>query len=280
MKSIFFDSGLQHSFDENGYVIVPFLDPQQIVELDSAYHSLSGESGLNKGWHATIHSDNPEYKRKISDAICAEFEHPAKKYVKDYKAVFANFTVKEPNREDSQFNLHLDWSMTDETRFSSLTIWTPLIDITDNNGYLWVLKGSHKLGFTIRGGPGLHTWSGNKSREFNPPQFERVILKLQERNFKPVHTVVRYNYTMEESREYMLNVCKSEKNVSFEKVFEICEDRIHAIFLFLSLLELVQLRYMSLLTGEGRNNFIVEWNENREQEVVGLLPGEEAVTLN
>jgi segregation and condensation protein A len=110
--------------------------------------------------------------------------------------------------------------------------------------------------------------------------FEKVILKLQERNFKPVHTVVRYNYTMEESREYMLNTCRSEKTVSFEKVFEICEDRIHAIFLFLSLLELVQLRYMSLLTGEGRNNFIVEWNENREEEVQGLLPGEETAILN
>jgi hypothetical protein len=37
---------------------------------------------------------------------------------------------------------------------------------------------------------------------------------------------------------------------------------------------------MSLLTGEGRNNFIVEWNENREEEVQGLLPGEDIVTLN
>ena len=110
--------------------------------------------------------------------------------------------------------------------------------------------------------------------------FEKVILKLQERNFKPVHTVVRYNYTMEESRDYMLNVVRDEKTVSFEKVFEICEDRIHAIFLFLSLLELVQMRYMSLLTGEGRNNFIVEWNENREEDIVSLLPGEEAVSLN
>ncbi|MBK8493910.1 MAG: segregation/condensation protein A [Chitinophagaceae bacterium] len=64
--------------------------------------------------------------------------------------------------------------------------------------------------------------------------FEKVIVKLQERNFKPVHTVVQYNYTMEESREYMLSVCKTEKTVSFEKVFEICENRIHAIFLFLS----------------------------------------------
>ena len=110
--------------------------------------------------------------------------------------------------------------------------------------------------------------------------FEKVILKLQERNFKPVHTVVQYNYTMEQSREYMLNTCRTEKTVSFEKVFEICEDRIHAIFLFLSLLELVQLRYMSLLTGEGRNNFIVEWNENREEDLQALLPGEEIASLN
>lgn len=109
--------------------------------------------------------------------------------------------------------------------------------------------------------------------------FEKVILKLHERNNRPVHTVVQYIYTMEESREYMLDTCKTEKTVSFEKVFEICENRIHAIFLFLSLLELVQLRYMSLLTGEGRNNFIIEWNENREEEIQRLLPGEEIIPL-
>jgi len=112
--------------------------------------------------------------------------------------------------------------------------------------------------------------------------FEKVIHKLQERNNKPVHTVVRYNYTMEESREYMLTACRSEKTVSFEKIFDVCENRIHAIFLFLSLLELVQQRYMSLLTGEGRNNFIVEWNENREEDVPGadLFPDEDPAALN
>lgn len=110
--------------------------------------------------------------------------------------------------------------------------------------------------------------------------FEKVISKLQERNLKPVHTVVQYNYTMEESREHMLQVCKKEKTVPFERIFEICEDRIHAIFLFLSLLELVQLRFMSLLIGEGRNNFIVEWNENREEPLSGLLPEDNPSTLN
>ncbi len=99
--------------------------------------------------------------------------------------------------------------------------------------------------------------------------FEKVMQRMHERNNKPVHTVVQYNYTMEGSREQMLNFVREQKNVSFEKLFETCENRIHAIFLFLSMLELIQLKYMSILTGEGRNNFIVEWNDNREEDVVG-----------
>ncbi len=97
--------------------------------------------------------------------------------------------------------------------------------------------------------------------------FEKVMQRVHDRQNKPVHTVVRYNYTMEGSREFMLGYVQRNKNVSFEKIFDECQDRIHAIFLFLSLLELAQQRYMSLLVGEGRNNFIVEWNENRAEEV-------------
>jgi segregation and condensation protein A len=101
--------------------------------------------------------------------------------------------------------------------------------------------------------------------------FERVMQKVHDRQNKPVHTVVRYNYTMEESREYVFRLTGREKTVSFEKVFEECQDRIHAIFLFLSMLELIQLHYMSIMVGEGRNNFIIEWNENREEEDDGLF---------
>ena len=105
--------------------------------------------------------------------------------------------------------------------------------------------------------------------------FEKVVQKLQERNNKPVHTVVQYNYTMEGSKEYMLNICSKEKTLSFEKIFEVCENRIHAIFLFLNMLELVQMRYIGILIGQGRNNFILEWNESREEDIAGFLPGEE-----
>jgi segregation and condensation protein A len=97
--------------------------------------------------------------------------------------------------------------------------------------------------------------------------FEKVMQRVHDRQNKPVHTVVKYNYTMEGSRDYMMEFVKKEKTATFEKVFELCENRIHAIFLFLSLLELSQQRYMKLILGEGRNNFIIEWNENREEEI-------------
>ena len=96
--------------------------------------------------------------------------------------------------------------------------------------------------------------------------FERVMKRVEERNNKPVHTVVRYNYTMEESREQMLSMAQRERVMSFEKIFESCQERLEAIFTFLSLLELVQQKYLTIMIGEGKNNFLIEFNEEREEE--------------
>ncbi|MER3499374.1 MAG: chromosome segregation protein ScpA [Chitinophagaceae bacterium] len=91
--------------------------------------------------------------------------------------------------------------------------------------------------------------------------FEKVMLRLSQRINKPIHTVVQYNYTMESSRDAMLSLAQREKTVAFEKIFQDCENRVHAIFLFLALLELVQQKFLKILVGDGRNNFIIEYND-------------------
>jgi len=96
--------------------------------------------------------------------------------------------------------------------------------------------------------------------------FERLMQRIQQRQNRPVHTVVQYNYTMEDSRMHILQVVRQEHTLSFEKIFDACDNRLHAIFLFLSMLELVQQNYMSILIGEGRNNFIVEFNPDRPED--------------
>jgi len=104
--------------------------------------------------------------------------------------------------------------------------------------------------------------------------FEKVMQRIHQRQNKPVHTVVQYNYTMEASRKHILTTVRRERTLSFEKLFEICQDRLQAIFLFLSMLELVQLNYMNILIGEGRNNFIVEYNPDKPED-----PEEDATLL-
>lgn len=97
--------------------------------------------------------------------------------------------------------------------------------------------------------------------------FEKVAQRLHERRNQPVHTVIEYEYSMEGSRKYMLELTRKEKTLAFERIFEICDNRIHAIFLFLNMLELIQQKYLFILTGEGRNNFIIEYNESRVEDV-------------
>lgn len=95
--------------------------------------------------------------------------------------------------------------------------------------------------------------------------FEKVALRLQEKRLKPVHTVVQYEYTMEGCRSYMLELTERERTLSFEKIFDIAENRIHAIFLFLNMLELIQNKYLLIVMGNGRNNFIIEFNSERHE---------------
>ncbi|HZI53772.1 MAG TPA: chromosome segregation protein ScpA, partial [Chitinophagaceae bacterium] len=91
--------------------------------------------------------------------------------------------------------------------------------------------------------------------------FERAMQKYSDRVNKPVHTVVQYSYTMEASRQDMLSMAQEQKIISFEKIFENVENRVHAIFHFLSLLELIQQKFLKIIVGEGMNNFIIEYNE-------------------
>lgn len=95
--------------------------------------------------------------------------------------------------------------------------------------------------------------------------FEKVMKRFQDRENKPQHVVVKYNYSLESQRVFLFDYMKTNTRVAFEALFSKCEDRIHAIFTFLAMLELAQQRYLSLLIGTGRNNFIIEWRTDRDE---------------
>ena len=87
--------------------------------------------------------------------------------------------------------------------------------------------------------------------------FHRVLNRVNERPDDVVHTVVRYHYTIRDEKDRILQRATGPEPTSFETLFAVCTDRMHAIFAFLAVLELVQEKMLELRLGEGVNNFWV-----------------------
>lgn len=88
----------------------------------------------------------------------------------------------------------------------------------------------------------------------------KSVLDRQEQAARARHTVIKYPYTIEETKERLLKSIRKNDYSSFETLFTACENRIHAIFTFLALLELIQQNLIELKLGEGHNNFWLKAN--------------------
>lgn len=84
--------------------------------------------------------------------------------------------------------------------------------------------------------------------------YERVLSTFEFRTEKTVHTVVHFHYTIEERRDFLLNNLNTKQKLSFKGIFSACENRLHAIFTFLAILDLMQQELIIFVEGAGGFN--------------------------
>jgi segregation and condensation protein A len=89
--------------------------------------------------------------------------------------------------------------------------------------------------------------------------FEKVMARLETRKSHKVHEVRNYTYTLEDQKKHILGRLKPGKKVGFETLFDQVDNRIQAIVTFLAMLELLNSEQVSIIIGEGPNNF---WLKN------------------
>ncbi len=85
--------------------------------------------------------------------------------------------------------------------------------------------------------------------------YQRTMDKYKNKTEKVVHTVAPYKYSIESEKEKLTALINAKTKASFGEVFTACESKIHAVFIFLSMLELIQQHIVSIILGEGKNNF-------------------------
>lgn len=149
----FKDSKLQQQLEDEGVVKVPFLNSKQVEDIQhfikkkTTVLQLAEEQGFMSG--VAINDKKEKFKidekvRELLDPICST-------YLNDYEALVYTVLAKAPT-EHSQLDIHQDWSLVDEEKHYSLSLWIPLIDTNIENGTVHVVRGSHKEFNNIRGG--------------------------------------------------------------------------------------------------------------------------------
>ena len=149
MRNIFLKPELQTEIDKEGYVIIPsYLNEEELNELRTFQGSRP--LGEGEGFHMSNWSMELEARTEIYQKLVDVVGKRSNEFLDHYKPALACFAVKRSG-DNTEMDLHQDWSLVDESKYSSVSIWVPLVDINRENGNIQVLKRSHKYVTAPRG---------------------------------------------------------------------------------------------------------------------------------
>jgi len=167
MLKVFRDDAHQQQFERDGYILLPFYNEAEIAELNDLYHRLHPKD--EKGFFPSTFSKDKNYRQVADEEIRRICDRSITQYCQDIKVMCGSFIVKSPGPE-SGMCVHQDMSLVDESRFTGINIWVPLIDLTVENGALFVIPGSHRF---------FPTYRGSSIPEFFSPVMDDMIDYLQ-----------------------------------------------------------------------------------------------------
>ncbi|MBK8352112.1 MAG: phytanoyl-CoA dioxygenase family protein [Saprospirales bacterium] len=125
-----------------GYFIDEFLNDEEVQFCKQIFQS-NFANHQDVFYSSSFHQDF-SLKKKVSDQILAKLSTKIEARFSDFKLLGVSFLEKKAN-QNNPLPIHQDWTVTDEEKFGSFTIWIPLDDTTKNNGALRVIDGSHQI---------------------------------------------------------------------------------------------------------------------------------------
>jgi len=139
-RQILKDKNLDNRLKEDGYVVVPFLDEEEVNTLTAFFHE-HHKDGVG-GFYATAHVPDTGFREMMGREINRVYERGINEYFTEARPLGGSFIVKPPG-EESVLQPHQDWNIVDESVNRSYNVWVPLVDLNEKNGTILVMPGSH-----------------------------------------------------------------------------------------------------------------------------------------
>jgi len=87
--------------------------------------------------------------------------------------------------------------------------------------------------------------------------YERLMAKYRQRSAEVKHTVVQYPYTIEKQKMIIAELVQLNRKMDFSQLLKNSENKVHFVYNFLAILEMLQQQLISIEIGLGYNNFWV-----------------------
>jgi hypothetical protein len=146
--TIFKEPSLNEQMTREGYVVVPFLQPEKVELLTKIF--FAHHATLPEGMYSTSHSPDFTLRKKMNETIQRACAEAIEATFQNYSALGSTFMAKTKGNSGS-LKPHQDWSIVDENEYCSYNIWLPLVDVSEKNGTLQILPRSHSFLQNIRG---------------------------------------------------------------------------------------------------------------------------------
>jgi ectoine hydroxylase-related dioxygenase (phytanoyl-CoA dioxygenase family) len=150
MRAVFKNKELEEHFIKHGYCVVRLLEPSDLQKLEEIYYTNRVEE--QAAIERTTSTTNIELGRNIRRQAGEVVGRRASQVLSDYRVLFSGFVTKIPGKP-SKMRLHQDPTFVDETQFKALNIWSPLVDVDEKNGAVWIVPNSDKFFHGFRGQP-------------------------------------------------------------------------------------------------------------------------------
>ena len=173
-KNLFKEQKLQEQFEKDGYVKIPLLAQESIDSLMHYYQNQEFDNKIEAGFHISLDNQNESLVNEVSQKLMKALQPKSDLFFQDYQTFTASYVIKEPGKQNI-VPPHQDWTFVDESQFCSATVWTPLVDVTEENGALAVIKGSHRLFNHFRSSPSPQSKSPLSDHIFTLFPYTQVI---------------------------------------------------------------------------------------------------------
>ncbi|TDG37731.1 chromosome segregation protein ScpA [Pedobacter changchengzhani] len=88
--------------------------------------------------------------------------------------------------------------------------------------------------------------------------YQKTMQRHDIRTDEVKHTVIQYPYTIEQQKYFIANLLNINKEIDFAIVLKNSENRVHFVYNFLAILEMLQQQVIEITIGTGYNNFLVK----------------------